>query len=99
MNMSFLNGVSDAALFEQAAEEAVELAHALLKFARIMRNENPTPTTADAALSAINEECSDMHLCMDILRCRLGGKGMRMGIDTDIIDEKIARWKARIRTP
>lgn len=38
-----------AALLEQAAEEAAELAQACLKLARVYRGENPTPVTEEKA--------------------------------------------------
>ena len=41
--------VSEAGRYEQLAEEAVELAHAAMKKARILRGENPTPMISSVA--------------------------------------------------
>ena len=60
--------VPEPAILEQAAEECAELGQALLKLARILRNENPTPVTELNAIQNIIEELSDVALCMRILR-------------------------------
>ena len=72
-----------AALVEQMAEEASELAHALLKYARAIRRENPTPVTLDEARANVVEEYTDLLLVGDIL-CL---KGSAMGYE-----EKLDRW-------
>lgn len=51
-----------AALYENLAEEAIELAHAALKTARALRNENPTPITANEADNHVLEELQDVYL-------------------------------------
>lgn len=50
-----------AATYEQLAEECAELGKAALKYARILRGENPTPVTKADALESINEEWSDVY--------------------------------------
>lgn len=60
--------VPEPAILEQAAEECAELGQALLKLARILRNENPTPVTAETAVKNVIEELSDVALCMRVLR-------------------------------
>ena len=54
--------VGVAALYENLAEEAIELAHAALKTARALRNENPTPVTTNEADNHVLEELQDVYL-------------------------------------
>lgn len=70
-------------LFEQLAEEAVELAHASLKYARAIRGENPVRVSDDEAYAKITEEFTDVIQCARIL-----------GIETDEdqIAAKNQRW-------
>lgn len=77
----------DAALYEQLAEESVELAHACLKAARAIRKESPTPVTEFEALKQIHQEYNDV---LTVTRV--------MGIvpNEDMIDEKMTRWARRI---
>ena len=56
-----------AAVLEQLAEEAAEVAQAALKMARIIRGENPTPKTACEAAEALEEEMADVIVCMRVL--------------------------------
>lgn len=51
-----------AALYENLAEEAIELAHAALKTARALRNENPTPVTTNEADNHVLKELQDVYL-------------------------------------
>lgn len=51
-----------AALYENLAEEAIELAHAALKTARALRNENPTPITTNEADNHVLKELQDVYL-------------------------------------
>lgn len=81
-----------APILEQTAEECVELAHALLKFARKLRNENPTPTEFPDLFNKMDEETADVEVCIDILR--------RCVIRTPEVEktkiEKVIRWKKRL---
>lgn len=79
--------LTESSLLEQAAEECVELAHALLKLSRIKRKENPTPTSNDDAVQNLFEEWSDLYLVMNMI-----------GVDADynLIQEKLNRWVNRI---
>lgn len=79
--------VGEAALYEQLAEEATELAHAAMKLARILRNENPTPMSEAEARSNVREEYSDVTLCSLILK---------LTADEEIIKTKNKRWVDRI---
>lgn len=58
-----VNRIGAAAMYEQLAEEAAELAHAALKIARILRNENPTPVTPSQGFDMVAEEYSDVVQC------------------------------------
>ena len=54
-----------AAMLEQLAEEAMELAHAALKLARIERGENPTPVLKEDAMDHLIEEYTDVVQCAE----------------------------------
>ena len=58
-----VNRIGAPAMYEQLAEEAAELAHAALKTARVLRNENPTPVTPSLAFDMVSEEYSDVVQC------------------------------------
>jgi hypothetical protein len=79
--------VSEAALYEQLAEECVELAHAALKLARIKRGENPTPVSAEEAMRAVMEEYTDVRLVAYVLE---------MGLDIEMFKSKLLRWYERL---
>lgn len=76
-----------AAIYEQLAEEATELAQAALKTARILRGENPTPVTIEVAESNVVEEYSDL---MNVIKL--------FGIieNKDLQREKMRRWIERL---
>ena len=78
--------IGEPAMLEMLAEECVELSHAALKMARILRNENPTPRTKDEVWEKLVEEASDVGLCMD-----------QLGLEPDhkIIEEKTRRFHKR----
>lgn len=76
-----------AALYEQLAEECVELAHAALKMARYLRSENPTPLTEEQIRDGLAEEASDVHLVAKILDI----KG-----EPFIVNLKLIRWHDRL---
>lgn len=75
------------ALLEQMAEEASELSQACLKLARIMRGENPTPVTDEAAQFNLIEEFTDVNVCADILE---------LPVDRAVREYKISRWVKRL---
>lgn len=60
--------IGAAAMLEQLAEEATELAHAALKLARIERGENPTPVLKEDAMDHLIEEYTDVVQCAEELR-------------------------------
>ena len=75
------------ALLEQLAEEAVELAKAALKYARILRDENPTPVTKYEAYTNTIEEYADVIQC---------ARELDINIDEEQIKHKDERWTCRI---
>lgn len=59
------NHVPQAACYEMLAEEAIEVAHAALKIARILRGENPTPVELKKAKQKLYEEMIDLQVATD----------------------------------
>lgn len=51
-----INEIGEPAMLEMLAEELVECAHEVLKLARVLRCENPTPKTM--AIAMIGQPCS-----------------------------------------
>ncbi len=74
-------------LYEQLAEEAVELAHAALKYARILRGRNPTPITNEEGFLKLIEEYSDVIQCARLVA---------IPIDEGQIARKAQRWIERL---
>lgn len=91
MSYGIIEQIGEAATFEQTAEEATELAQAALKLARIIRGENPTPVTYEAAYENFVEEIADVKLCLAVLEERLGAFPTE-----NVAREKIKRWNKRI---
>ena len=58
-----IKAIGRAAMLEQLAEEAAELAQAALKAARILRGDNPTPVTLKEAEEHLVEEYTDVYQC------------------------------------
>ena len=74
------------AMYEQLAEECIELALAALKRARIIRKENPTPKTAEEVDKNLIEEVTDVALCASELKLQF---------DPDLWERKINRFQHR----
>lgn len=85
--MKYPSDLSKAALYEQLAEEAIELAHAAQKMARIERGENPTPVTREFVRHNIVEEFNDVLNSIELLKIEA---------DPDIQREKMRRWIERL---
>ena len=88
-----------AAMLEQTAEEAAELAQACLKLARYERGENPVYKTLDQLRADLVEEMVDVCICIDELkaadsslsswtRCKEREKKKRMQERLKEIDER-----------
>lgn len=82
------------ALLEQTAEECTEMAHACLKMARKLRDENPTPVSLESCTEKLTEETADVMLCINTL------------FELDVLDDddvdavisrKRVRWEDRIK--
>ena len=78
--------IGEPAMYEQMAEECVELAKAALKMARIERGENPTPKTKEQAMADLIEEYTDVCIC---------GDELGLTADTDLATKKLARFVQR----
>ena len=83
-----------AAVLEQLAEEAAEVAQAALKMARIIRGENPTPKTACEAAEALEEEMADVIVCMRVLET--GSIVIDVENVEKIAEVKMKRWLERL---
>lgn len=77
----------------QLAEEAVELAHAALKVARTLDDENPTPVSYDEAMEKVQEEIADVELALRVLD--LTGAG-DVALRSIIMSDKLSRWVGRL---
>lgn len=85
------------AMLEQMAEECSELTQALLKEARVLRGENPTPVTEEEAEAHIREEWTDVMQCANEL-------DMASHIDWEQMEAKTDRFfqrlqKAQVKLP
>ena len=79
--------IGEAALYEQMAEECTELAQALLKKARKLRGDNPTPRTMEEIDASIEEEFTDVQICADMLK---------LDANNNIYNGKVLRWAGRV---
>ena len=79
--------IGEAALYEQMAEECTELAQALLKKARKLRGNNPTPRTMEEINASIEEEYTDVCICADMLD---------LDVNNNTYDAKVFRWAGRV---
>ena len=97
--------------YEMLAEEAVELAHAAQKYARMMRGEQPVSEDLGQVLVLANlrEEIADVLLCIGATECDFYDEDspydsyaayvnlcVKRGI-RKIYKEKKARWANRLR--
>ena len=96
--MTAMNDIIDSiglpAVLEQLAEECAELAQASLKYARLLRGENPTPKTRQECLEALTEEMADVELCNSLL---MGGDYVDFDAVMELIEVKDKRWHKRIQ--
>ena len=90
---------TEASRYEQVAEEAVELAHAALKVARILRGEQPVAEdiTLESAIDHLIEEYADVELTMWVTELVASGHPDIDDKFRDVFDEKILRWYERIK--
>lgn len=59
-NLYISSTIGTPAVLEQLAEESAELAQAALKFARKLRDENPTPKSEEECLQDLLKELADV---------------------------------------
>lgn len=85
--MDYKGIIGMPALYENLAEECLELAHECLKMARILRNESPTSRTVKDVTPNIIEETSDVILDMALLNLKP---------DEEIMENKLQRLNKRI---
>lgn len=79
--------LSRPAIIENLAEEAAELAQAASKYARILRQENPTPVTFEEGYANLIEEFTDVvHIA----------KTLGLNVDERQMVEKNERWIKRL---
>lgn len=81
------NHVGLPAMYEQLAEECIELGKEALKYARILRGENPTPKTKMETEINIAEEFNDILLVACLLK---------LEANTAQMNYKLKRWEERI---
>lgn len=76
--------IGEAAMYEQFAEECVELAHAALKMARLLRGDNPPRNMSHRdCRKKIEEEFTDVFFCV---------RELDLKVDTDVLKEKEERF-------
>ena len=73
-------------MLEMMAEELVECAHEVLKLARVLRHENPTPRTEKEVRASLREEWSDVVQC---------AKELQLDVNWNQIEVKRQRFEAR----
>lgn len=88
-----LEEIGEPAAVELLAEECTELAHAALKYSRILRAENPTPVTAQKALNEVLEEIADVQLCLSALK---PAGWLNLDMVDRIFNLKLERWQNRM---
>lgn len=81
-----INEIGKPAMLEQMAEECSELTQALLKYARKLKNENPTPKSESEIKRNLIEEYSDVIQC---------ARELGLQPDEEQIEEKAERFKVR----
>lgn len=78
--------IGEPAMLEMLAEELVECAHEVLKLARVLRHENPTPKTEKEVRASLREEWSDVIQC---------SKELNLDVDWNQIEAKKKRFEQR----
>lgn len=91
--MDIVEQIGKPAALEQCAEECLELGHACLKLARVIRGENPTPVKEEDALRNLAEESADVYTCLGAL---IQGKIVEINDIIDTMFTKHKRWEGRI---
>ena len=85
-----INEIGEPAMLEMLAEELVECAHEVLKLARVLRHENPTPRTEKEVRTSLREEWTDVVQCAKELS--LDGNWNQIEVKKKRFEE---RWRER----
>ena len=83
-----INEIGEPAMLEMLAEELVECAHEVLKLARVLRHENPTPRTEKEVRTSLREEWTDVVQC---------AKELSLDVNWNQIEVKKKRFEERWR--
>ena len=78
--------IGEPAMLEMLAEELAECSHEVLKLARVLRHENPTPKTEKEVRASLREEWSDVVQC---------SKELNLDVDWNQIEMKRKRFEQR----
>ena len=81
----------------QLAEEAAELAQALLKYCRMCGHGSYTPLNPKDAMDAVIEEYADLLLAMEASFPRCEGNRMFYNNLERVYQEKAKRWAERLK--
>lgn len=84
--------IPEEELLVQLAEEASELAQAALKMHRVIDGRNPTPVRLSEAWANLQEEISDVFLCLTVLEVN--------PVDQEYLvsmQNKLDRWVDRLQ--
>jgi NTP pyrophosphatase (non-canonical NTP hydrolase) len=84
--------LSDEELLAQLSEECNELAKAALKMRRVLDGRNPTPATMPEAWENLQEEISDVLLCLLVLE--IDYNDPEYGVQ---MQAKLDRWVGRLQ--
>ena len=79
--------VSPRSIYEQIGEELFELGAKVMKYARLLSDDNPSPCSPKRVEQQIIEELSDVCLC-----CAVAG----LHPDAELMDRKLDRWIKRL---
>lgn len=83
--------------YQMAAEEAAELAQAMLKYCRVCKHGSYTPTNPKDAMDAVIEEYADLLLAMEASFPRREGNKMFYNNLERVYKEKAERWAERLK--
>lgn len=83
--------------YQMAAEEAAELAQALLKYCRMCGHGSYTPLNPKDAMDAVIEEYADLLLAMEASFPRCEGNKMFYNNLERVYKEKAKRWAERLK--
>lgn len=83
--------------YQMAAEEAAELAQAMLKYCRVCKHGSYTPMNPKDAMDAVIEEYADLLLAMEASFPRCEGNKMFYNNLERVYQEKAERWAERLK--